>query len=324
MTLPRHWAVLAALGLALGGCAEPPAPHTLYVSDETAGVIHVVDGVRLAVDARIPVGQRPRGLGLSPDRRTLYVAVSNDNRLVAVDLRSRRVRVLAAAPDPDRFAVSPDGARLYVVDDDGAAVATVAAADGRPGRRMVVDGEPEGIAVSPDGRWLVCTSEATGQALVIETATGAVTARLPVGARPRDAAFSTDGRRLWISAEQDATVSAFDTRGFARLGAVDLRTDGAPQGTQAVGLAINRAGTRLYVATGRGNRVAEVDAAALKVLRTFDVGVRNWSVALSPDERRLYAANGLSADLTVVDLTSGRTLQTLKLGGRPWGVAVGP
>jgi len=35
------------------------------VSDESADVVHVIDGVRLAEVGRIAVGKRPRGMGLS-------------------------------------------------------------------------------------------------------------------------------------------------------------------------------------------------------------------------------------------------------------------
>jgi YVTN family beta-propeller protein len=87
---------------------------------------------------------------------------------------------------------------------------------------------------------------------------------------------------------------------------------------------MTRDGAKVYVAGGRGNHAAEIDAASLKVTRWFRTGSRTWGVALSPDETRLYAASGLSGDLAVIDLRSGRTVRTLKLGGRPWGVVTTP
>ena len=93
---------------------------------------------------------------------------------------------------------------------------------------------------------------------------------------------------------------------------------------QAVSLVMTRAADKVYVAAGRGNHAAEIDAKTLKVTRWFATGERTWGVALSPDETRLYGASGLSSDLAVIDLKSGRAVKTLKLAGRPWGVITTP
>jgi YVTN family beta-propeller protein len=145
-----------------------------------------------------------------------------------------------------------------------------------------------------------------------------------VGSRPRDARFSPDGKRVWVSSEQRATVTVLDTATQAPVQTVDFLKEDPPPSVQTVGLAMSKAGDRVYVALGRGNHVAEVDTATGRVKRYFKAGFRNWGVALSPDETRLYAANGLSGDLSVIDLKSGRTIKTLKLAGRPWGVVTAP
>jgi len=161
---------LAAL-LALAACADPTttAPHTVYVSDEQADVIHVIDGRRLVEVARIAVGRRPRGLALSPDGATLYVAVSNDDRIASVSTLTRRVNAtLRSGPDPERFALSPDGRTLYVANEDDGKVSFLDVATGRLLHETLVGPEPEGMAVSPDGRWVICTSEAASLVHFIE------------------------------------------------------------------------------------------------------------------------------------------------------------
>src|SRR5260221_12035856 len=47
-----------------------------YVSNEDDGTVTVIDTQRLAAIATIGVGRRPRGLVVSPDGGSLYVAVS--------------------------------------------------------------------------------------------------------------------------------------------------------------------------------------------------------------------------------------------------------
>ena len=112
---------LIALAL-LAACQRAPeaAPHTVYVSDEQANVVHVIDGATAEKVAAIATGERPRGMGLSPDGGVLYVAASNRNRIERVELATRQVLGgLASGSDPEQFAVSPDGAQIATASEDG-------------------------------------------------------------------------------------------------------------------------------------------------------------------------------------------------------------
>ena len=50
--------------------------YRVYVTNETSGDLSVIDGSMLEVIATVPLGKRPRGIHASPDRRTIYVALS--------------------------------------------------------------------------------------------------------------------------------------------------------------------------------------------------------------------------------------------------------
>ena len=315
-----RWISLALLVLACGeACAE-----TVYVSDEQANVIHVIDAPRWHAITTIAVGQRPRGLALSADGRTLYVAASNDHRIDVVDVASRKVTgTVPSGPDPERFALSPDGRWLYVANEDDSLVSFVDIGAKKIVREVDVGAEPEGMAVSPDGRWVVCTSESASLVHVIDARSGALVDSISVGTRPRDAAFSADGRQLWVSSEARATVAVFAMPERRLLHTVDFDRDArAPGGVQAVGIAL--AGPRAFIALGRGNAVAEVDAKTFAIRRYFPVGNRNWGIAVDATAQRLYAANGLSGDVSVIDLARNRVATTLHTGGKPWGVVVAP
>jgi YVTN family beta-propeller protein len=92
----------------------------------------------------------------------------------------------------------------------------------------------------------------------------------------------------------------------------------------AIEMRTTRDESRVYVAMGRANRVAELDPVSGKVLRWWPTGERTWGIDLSPDETRLYAASGLSGTLTIIDLDAGKVTNTVKLGGRPWGAVAAP
>lgn len=313
---------LAAAILFAGGCAHA---DTVFVSDEQAAVVHVVDGESARVTGSIPVGRRPRGMALSPDHSRLYVAAGDDDRIDVVDTATRRViGHLPSGPDPERFAISPDGKRLYVANERDSAVSFVDIPAERIVATVEVGSEPEGMAVSPDGKTVVCTSEATSMVHFIDAGKAVLEDSVLVGTRPRDAVFSDDGKLLLVSSEARATVAVFDARSHKVVRTIDFyRASGAPANVQAVGIALDPDGKRAFVALGRGNHAAEMDVPSGGILRYVPVGERNWGIALSPDGRRAYAASGLSGDLTVIRRDDGATT-TIKLGGKPWGVAVLP
>ena len=62
--------------LALGAAAEA---RTIYVSNEQGNTISVVDGDSLELVQEVEVGERPRGIVLSPDGKFLYVCASEDD-----------------------------------------------------------------------------------------------------------------------------------------------------------------------------------------------------------------------------------------------------
>lgn len=265
-------------------------------------------------------------MAVSADGKSLFVAVSNDNRIAAVDIASGDVAYyLPSGPDPETVATSPDGRMLYTANEDDSLLSFIDVERRKIVREAVVGGEPEGTAVSPDGRIVIQTSESAGMAHVVDTESGEVVGNLLVDTRPRFVAFTPDGRQFWVSSEVRGTVTVFDTATLAQRARIDFPAllagpRPADHAIQPVGIAFTRDGRRAFVALGRAGLVAEVDPRTMTVRRTFAVGWRAWNLALSPDESRLYTANGLSGDVSVVDLVANRTIAAVKLGGKPWGV----
>src|SRR6059058_4730539 len=57
--------------------APPPLPPVrVYVTNESSGDLTVIDAATQTVVATAPLGKRPRGIKVSPDGKSLYVALS--------------------------------------------------------------------------------------------------------------------------------------------------------------------------------------------------------------------------------------------------------
>jgi DNA-binding beta-propeller fold protein YncE len=124
--------------------AHPDGRHA-YVTDAARGEIVTLDVVRGEVVAREPVGARARHVTISPNGRTLWVALGSKARDVAiVDASKRRRARLTHTFRPPFLAHdvgwAPDGRHVWVSSGDRQQLAVY---DARAGR----------LLARPDGDW---------------------------------------------------------------------------------------------------------------------------------------------------------------------------
>ena len=192
-------------------------------------------------------------------------------------------------------------------------------------RSVPVGIEPEGLAVSRDGRTVVVVSEETSMAHFIDTKSWQVTANVLVDTRPRVVVYTPDQRYLWVSSEVGGTVSVIDPGSHQIVHVIDFAIPGVDkQYIGPVGVQFTPDGRTAFVALGRSNRVAVVNAKSYAVEQYILVGQRPWQLTFSPDRSKLYVANGLTNDVTIIDVSSLKALKSVPVGRLPWGIAVVP
>jgi YVTN family beta-propeller protein len=173
---------------------------------------------------------------------------------------------------------------------------------------------PQALALSPDGGLLV-TAGLTHELVVVDPATGKIEQRVafPTGKTraeesvvpgvldPDDEAqlsftglaFSPDGSRIYLS-NVNGDLKVFGVgknHNVSPLFSIALPPANAPMRTNEIptGIAVSREGRKLYVALNLSNRLAELDAATGKVLRTWDTGVAPFDVVLA--DKKIYVSN---------------------------------
>jgi YVTN family beta-propeller protein len=331
--------------------------YRLYVSNEKSGDVTVIDGTDLKVLATIPVGKRPRGIHVSPDARTVYVALSgtpiepppqldaqgnpifqkgkggkddDDDDAANADKSADGVGIIDVAKgtetgrinagsDPEEFALSKDGTRLYVSNEDTKTASVINIASGKVEHIILAAQEPEGVATTPDGEHFFVTCEAGGDVFIVDTSNYKTSAHFKVHVRPRSVDFLPDGSVAFIPSESVGELNVIDT---ALGSAVKIIT--LPAGSRPMKVRVSADGNKVYVSTGRGGTVAVVDSHSYAVLDTIKVGTRPWGLAISPDGKFLYSANGPSNDISVVDLSTDKEIARVKAGESPWGITVVP
>jgi YVTN family beta-propeller protein len=349
---------VAATYLLAGSARAGATGWQIFVSNEKSGDVTVIDGLDLKVIATIPVGKRPRGIQVGPDGKTVYVAtsgtpieappqldaqgnpifqrgkgVSKDDDdddtasadksadgIAVIDVTAQKVTgKIPAGSDPEEFALSKDGTRLYVSNEDTKTASVIHIASGKVEHIILVAQEPEGVGTAPDGRSFLVTCETGGDIFVIDAISYRTTAHVKVDVRPRSVDFLPDGSIAFIPSESVGELNVIDI-GTAKV----VKTVTLPAGSRPMKVRVAADGKRVFVSNGRAGTVSAVDAHSYELLDTIKVGTRPWGLALSPDGKYLYSANGPSNDISVVDLSTNKEIARVKAGSSPWGVTVVP
>jgi YVTN family beta-propeller protein len=193
---------------------------------------------------------------------------------------------------------------------------------------------PQALALSPDGELLV-TAGLTHELVVLDPPTGKVLQRVrfpsdrvreetPAAAGSSGAdrkaqlsftglTFSPDGSRIYL-ANVNGDIKVFDVgkdHKIAALFSIPLPPANAPGRKEEIpaGIAVSPDGKKLYVALNLSNRLAELDAVTGRVLRTWNVGVAPFDVALA--RRKIYVSNwgGRRPDADSVTGPAGRGMR---------------
>src|SRR5580692_6094903 len=346
------------LGFVLAACLPltgEAAPHyQVYVSNERSGDVTIIDGGGHQVLATIAVGKRPRGIHASPDGKTVYVALSGTpiaappqldakgnpvfqrgkddddddsvksdksaDAIGVVDVAQRKLTgKIQAGSDPEEFALSKDGSKLYVSNEDVKASSVINIATGKVEHIIAVGQEPEGVAAAPDGKRYYITCEAGGDIYAIDTGTYTAVGHFKVNVRPRSMDFLPGGSLGFIPSESTGELNVVDTAALKVVKVIAL-----PAGSRPMSVKVALNGQKVYSSNGRAGTVSVLDSRTYELLNTIKVGVRPWGMAISPDGKFLYTANGPSNDVSVVDLELNKEVARIKAGSSPWSVAVVP
>ncbi len=314
-----------SIAISLAAIIRQASALEAYVSNEKSNSVSVIDTDSLSVVKTIKVGQRPRGIEMSKDGKSVLVAVGDDDTIQIIDTKSKEVTgTLPSGPDPEFFVFDPSGALIYIANENDNTVTIVDAVKRSLIGDIQVGVEPEGMGVSPGGETVVCTSETSNMAHFIDARSRKIVANVLVGARPRFAAFKSDGSELWVSSEVGGTVSVIDPakREVKKTIAFDI-PGLRREAIQPVGINITRNGDFAFISLGPANRVAVVNGRTHEVIKYLLAGQRVWHGAFTPDEKYLLVANGLSNDISVIDVAALKTVKSVQVGRLPWGVAIG-
>jgi len=190
--------------------------------------------------------------------------------------------------------------------------------------------EPRGIGISGDGRLLVVANRDGGRLAVIERASGKLLRHIRIGANPEF--VRTRGNLAFVSFEPSSSGKP--------PAAAAPHT--APHTAATAGASPASAATGAQASTGPGHdkpddskadddkapaRIAIVDLAKGRVLRTIRGGMQTEGIEFSADGRHILITNEEDNTITVHRIADGqrvKTIDTKPFGERPRGIKMAP
>jgi YVTN family beta-propeller protein len=326
----------------------------LFVANQRAGSISVIDTSTLKATAEVEVGRRLADLVATPDGRYLLAVDEEADELILLSCRGSALEVthrLSVSPTPVSVRVSNDGLRCFVASlwsrqvtlvDLGPALGGQEKAGTRPRvtKTLALPFAPRLQLPVRDAAKLIVTDSFGGNLAVVDLGRGEVESIRELPAHNiRGLALSADGTELLL-AHQTLAAHAQTTRDDIHWGNLvtntlrGLRLDIvlAPDAdvlrgswTSSLDTIGRGAGDPADLAVPANGKpvisLAGVDEVILHGPAgnrpRLTVVRRPTAVLLSPDGKRAYVANTFADSVSVVDLVQGKVEGAVSLGRQP-------
>lgn len=179
----------------------PTGAEAYVVSPLSLGLTPVIlSSGRAAVGLGVATKTFPLGVAVSPDGKSVYVTDYEHNRVLVIDLATRRItRSIAVGAGPSAIAVSPDGARAYVVDATAGEVTPIDLPTGRSLPAIKTGAHIAQIAITPNGNMALVSDLLQDTVIPIDLRTGTVLPAIRVGTGPGPIAVSPGGTMAYVS-----------------------------------------------------------------------------------------------------------------------------
>jgi len=149
-------------------------------------------------------GKTSHMVTLGPGAVWAFVSNSTSNNVAAVQLDSRKVKLIPTTRRPEGSVLSKDGSTLYVATRDGISVIDTGAQTEKG--RIPTGKGPNRIGLAQDDRYLVYSLIDENKVEVADPKTRKVLGQVALAGRPVSLTISRDGRYAFASAQDDDTV----------------------------------------------------------------------------------------------------------------------
>mgnify|MGYP006194442311 CR=1 FL=1 len=232
------------------------------------------------VVGKVPVGNHPAHVVVSPDGRWVYVTNGGDNTLSVVDTTSLKVvDTIPTGAYPHGIRLSPDGKQAYVANLKGGTVSVIDTESRKEISQIPVGKGPAQVGFTSDSRLAFVSLSQEASVAVIDPVSRKLIRKVRVGNVPIQLYATPDNRFLFV-ANQGSRKSPGNT-----VSVIDLSTFSTQRirtGNGAHGVVVGHDGRHAYVTNLYANTVSVIDVRSRKSVATVAVGVGPNGISVSP------------------------------------------
>lgn len=226
-----------------------------YVTDTGSNAVIVINVATNSIVARIPVGNVPTAIAISPDNQYLYTVNYNNGQyagtLSKINTITNQVvgNPVPVGNGPWSITLTRDGSRIYVANRYDKTISVIDASTGILVTTIILPDHaiPYALLTNPNGEYVYVSAyqqnpndlipDGIG---VISTATNTLvnSIALGIGSKPKGLAISPDGSILYVALSVSQAVSSINTIN-------NVVTDTIPVGISLVGLALSSDGNQM-------------------------------------------------------------------------------
>lgn len=290
----------------------------LFSAVREADLVSVIDTGNERELARVPVGDEPIQVLLSPDGRRLYIASLGSGQIYVVSTATFQVvDKIAVAAQPLDLALSPDAKTLYVTNSGASSLTAIDLAAGTTRRFLLpqVQDGPYGVAATRTSLYVTDLNNSRVLALDLN---GKEVARISVPAQPRSLALSRDLRRLYVTSLSRNQLTVIETARNRVARSVQLPVSGT------FAAAVSPDGRRLYLTAQQDSAVVIVDVRTETVIKTLKVGADPRAISFSPGGAQALVTSSGATEIAVISVAGDSLMQRYAAGQGLRGIAVAP
>ncbi|MBA2391884.1 MAG: bifunctional YncE family protein/alkaline phosphatase family protein [Ktedonobacteraceae bacterium] len=201
------------------GLSISPDGKTLYVANNLANTVAIVNIATKTVTSTVEVGTYPYTTLMSKDGKTVYVSNWGDGTISVLDTKTQAVvSTIAVGKHPNALAFGPDE-RLFVADANSDAISVVDTESNKTVRTISValyahapyGSSPESLAVSPNGQFLYVVNSGNNDVVVValrhdwrteslsDWQTQSIVGEIPTAWYPSSIVLSKNGNTMYVT-----------------------------------------------------------------------------------------------------------------------------
>lgn len=157
----------------------------------------------------IKIGRYPRGIAVSKDSKTAYIAEMGGNRIHVINLEDFSISYIPIGSNPRAIVLSPDNSMLYVTMNLSGKVASWNLLKNRIGRSVATGKAARSLAISSDGSALFVVNFVSDTVSKVRTSDMKTLQTIRVCNEPIGIAFDTPTQRTWVAC-YGGSIKVFD------------------------------------------------------------------------------------------------------------------